>query len=239
MLLIGTEDGTRSICTDRRVKNPDLGIYELLIGSKPIHVDFVRIRHSEEIDRLVEVKGYVSYGIDTAGGLQDIITKEVLGLNEIPIQKTWGMAQRSDWLKIGAQTKERLRTVIDFADQYGKNVVIIAHERNSDDGNSSSEVIIPSIGSALTPIAAAWLNGACDYVCQTFIREQAKQQTSKIAGQDIVTNVRTGKYEYCLRTGPHSVYMTGFRLLPEAKLPSVIVDPTYEKILRIIQGYGE
>jgi hypothetical protein len=238
MLLIGTEDGTRSVCTDKRAK-PQKGIYELLIGGKPTGVDFVRIENSQEIDGLVRMAGYQSYGLDNAGGLQDIILKEILGLSDIPIQKSWGMAERSHWMTCGAQTKERLRSIIDLADQHGKNVVIIAHERNFDDSGNRSEVTIPSIGSALTPVAAIWLNGACDYVCQTFIREKTEQHTSKIAGQDVVINTRTDKHEYCLRTGPDSVYMTGFRLPPEAKLPSVIVDPTYEKILRISQGYGE
>jgi len=235
LLLIGTEDGTRSVCTNRRPKPPHKHIYELLIGGEPTGVDFVRLERSQDIEELVKLSGYNSYGLDNAGGLQDIILKEILGLDEIPIQKTWGMAERSHWITCGAQTKERLRSIIDLADQQGKNVVIIAHERNFDE-SGDSEVTIPSIGSALTPAVAAWLNGACDYICQTFIREHIEQRTSKIGGKEVTTNVRTGKHDYCLRTGPHSVYMTGFRLPPEAKLPDMIVDPNYQKILRIIQG---
>ena len=242
LLIIGTEDGTKSICTGKKLKtklSTGNWVYSLEERGKPNGIDFVRLTASSEIEECAEMlasEGYASGGLDTAGGLQDLILKEILGLAETPVQKSWGMAQQQQWQICGAQLKERLRTLLDLADKRGINVVCIAHERNFND-ESNSDVILPTVGAALTPSAAGWLNAACDYVCQTFLRAQVTLKESTIGGKTIKTPTKTGKIEYCLRVGPHEIYMTGFRLPSGAgELPEAIVDPTYEKIAKIIRG---
>lgn len=217
LLLIGTEDGTKSV--------------------RGMGVDYVRIHQSAELPELcgaLRQSKYKTAVLDTAGGLLDIVLKEVLGLDELPLQRSWGMAEQRDWQTCGAQVKERLHGLLDLADRYNLNVVVIAHERNFNE-EQNSDVMIPSIGAALTPTVAAWLNNACDYICQMFIREEVVQQKSK-TGPTI--NRKTGKKEFCLRVGPHPIYQTGFRLPPNTELPDCIVDPTYEKIARLIRGGG-
>jgi hypothetical protein len=220
MLLIGTEDGTKSV---QNVKG----------------VDFVRLNKSDELDDIAGMlrggSKYVSVALDTAGGLQDLILKEILGLDDVPIQRSWGMAQREHWMTCGAQTKERLRSLLDLSDRVGMNVCIIAHERNFNE-DQNSEIMIPSIGAALTPTAAAWLNGACDYICQAFIKEETVTKMHKVGTTETKLTSKTGKVIYCLRTGPHPNYLTGFRLPPGFKLPDEIVDPSFDKILAVIQG---
>jgi hypothetical protein len=219
LLLIGTEDGTKSVSNIKGV-------------------DFVRLYESSEIDDLhnLLLQGkYKSACLDTAGGLQDMIVKEVLGLEDIPVQKSWGMAQQRDWGVIGMQTKERLTKIIGLADKTGINIIVIAHERNFGE-EGTSDVMMPSVGAALTPTAAAWLNGATDYICQCFIRSEEAEQKVTIAGKTSTTKRKTGKCEYCLRTGPHQIYSTGFRLPEGVVLPDVIVNPDYSKILALIQG---
>lgn len=220
MLLIGcNENGTLSVST---VKG----------------VDFVNIQRTHELEELIELlkEGkYKSVGLDHGGGLQDIVMQEVLGLEDIPVQKSWGMATRDDWSVCGVQTKERMRMLLSLAETHNVNVGIIAHERNfKDEGDSS--VIFPTVGAALQPSVTNWLNGACDYLCQTFIREQ-EITTKKQVGKIIKTTVKkTDKKEFCLRIGPHPVYMTGFRSAPEVVLPEVLVDPTYDKVMKLVKG---
>lgn len=245
-LIIGTEDGTKSV-----------------IGRPGI--DFVQIRQSGELTELVKAlrndlksvwipngtgwaklptrtgHPYKTVCQDTAGGLQDLILKEVLNLEEIPVQKTWGLTDRQTWGTIGIQFKERMRELLDLSDLKKMSVVVIAHERNFDDESKDGELLNPVVGAALTKSAATWLNGAVDYICQTFIRDKEISKTSTVRGPDgkqkpVIITQKTGKPEFCLRTGPHAMYITGFRL-PEANiLPDLIVDPSYEKILKIIKG---
>ena len=80
---------------------------------------------------------------------------------------------------------------------------------------------------------AGWLNGICDHLCQTFIREQTVDTD---IGDGTMMPVGTGKGEYCLRVGAHPVYMAGLRVLIGAQMPDVIVNPTYEKIKEIVDG---
>ena len=219
LLVIGTENGTKSV---KKVKG----------------VKFFPLLESSEIDELAEAipSEYASVVLDTAGGLQDMIMKEILGLDDIPVEKSWGMAVREQWQSCGVQTKERLRRLLDLADKHGTHVVIIAHERNFND-EGGSDLLFPTVGAALTPSTAGWLNGACDYLCQTFLREQTVKKDVKVAGKKGATMLRkTGKVEYCLRVGPHPVYMTGFRRShsEDETMPDVLVNPDYDKICELI-----
>jgi hypothetical protein len=219
LLLIGTEEGTRSVA-----------------GVKG--VDFVMLKHSEELEPLVGLVAskYKSVVIDNASGLQDLVLKEVLGLADVPVQKSWGIARQQDWGTCAMQMKERLRPVLNLYES-GKHVVVIAHERSfTDEGDS--DLIFPTVGSALTPSVTGWLNGAVDYICQTFIREQTKTVTRTIGTKESTMQQKTGKKEFCLRVGPHPVYMTGFRLSPGTELPDSIVDPSYNKLVKLINGKG-
>lgn len=219
LLIIGTEDGTRSVAT-----TPGL--------------DFFPLKTSSEIDEIVDSLGSLKYKtlvLDTAGGLQDMVLKEILGLEDLPVQKTWGIAKQQDWGTCGAQTKERLRRILDTADQSDTNVVVIAHERNFD-GGDENDLIFPTVGAALTPSVAGWLNGACDYIGQTFIRESVTDQEITIGKKTVTKQKKTGGVDYCLRVGPHPVYMTGFRVPEGVVVPDAIVDPHYDKIIKLIKG---
>ena len=222
VLVIGTEDGTKSVA-----------------GTKDL--DFVRLNQSDEIQDLVNMlrddspqndRRYRSIVLDTAGGMQDLITKEVLGLSDVPTQRSWGMATQQVWGAIAVQTKDRLSSLLRLADTHNLNVVIIAHERNFND-DVASEVMVPTVGSALTPSASGWLATAVDYIGQCYIREQTVLRVSESGDKE---RHLTGKKEYCLRVGPHPVYQSGFRLPPGFYLPDNIVNPSYAKVAQIIRG---
>lgn len=201
-------------------------------------VEFFPLERAEEIEDVCKIAiedGYKTIVLDTGGGLQDMILKEHLGLADVPVQRTWGMAQQKDWQVVGMQTKERLRELLNLSMTHGVNVLIVAHERNFTEDNES-DALLPTVGSALSPSIAGWLNGACDYICQCFIREKVQDKVTTIAGKEVKTQNKTGKAEYCLRIGPHPVYQTGFRKPKGVELPDVIVDPSYEKIRKLIEG---
>jgi hypothetical protein len=223
LLLVGTEDGTKSVRS--------------FAG-----VDFIRLGSTSQVDEIAATmadSNYKSVVLDTAGGLQDMILKEILGLDDLPVEKSWGMAGREQWQSCGVQSKERLRALLDLSD-VGVNIIVIAHERNFND-EGGSDLIFPTVGAALTPSTAGWLNGACDYLCQTFLREQTTTKEVKVAGKPgALMTTRTGKVEYCLRIGPHPVYMTGFRRVhvDGEVMPDVLVNPDYGKIRKVIDQGG-
>jgi hypothetical protein len=200
-------------------------------------IDHVVIHTSSEIGEVAghyrDVGKWATLVLDHASGLQDIITRELLNLNEIPVQLTWGMATQSQWGQIGIQVKERLRTLLNLQG----NVVIVAQERDFNvDGDS--EVLLPYVASALMPSIVGWLNPAVDYICQTFIRnETVEKRGAKIAGVATTSKIKTGKIEYGLRVKPDDVYTIKFRM-PKGWTfqPEVLIDPSFDKVMKIIKG---
>jgi len=197
-------------------------------------IESVNLESSGELNELVEYakdSKFQTIVLDHASGLQDLVLKEVLELDEIPAQLSWGIAQQQDWGQVAVQMKERLRQLLNLQ----QHIVIVAQERDftpSDD----SDVILPYVASALTPSVVGWLNPACDYICQTFKRSKMEVKKSKIGGKVKERVVDTGKIEYCLRVAPDATYTTKFRLPKGTVYPDCIVDPTFEDIDKLIKG---
>lgn len=224
MLLIGTEDGTKSI--------------EDVDG-----IDFVEIGHTEELEHLIPVlqrKKYASVGLDTAGGLQWFAAREHLKLAEVPVARRYGMVKRQDWNAIGNLTKEAIASILRLSKlPYCLDLCIIAHERNFNDEEGEAEIARVSKGPALIPTVVNWLTAECDYVTQTSVRKEKETVKIEIEGSEpILQEQYTGRDIYCLRLRRNSIYSAGFRM-PESRdseLPEFMVDATYTKILSLING---
>lgn len=222
VLIMGTEDGTRSI---RGVEG----------------VDFVLLNRSDEVKSLVQYankNGYKTIAMDNCTQYQSLILTEMLGLERVPTQHERGVIKKIDNQEYSKRTKDGLSEMLDFSG----NIVFTAHEKDytkrREDGDSSpepvnSDLISPAIGSAVSGAVGGWLHAICDYICQTFIRQEMREQE---IGEGITSVLPTGKGEYCLRVGPHPVFMTGFRIPIGALMPDVIVNPTYAKIAEVTEG---
>lgn len=193
------------------------------------------IENTSDILELLKSAGdYKTVVLDHVSGLQDFTLKEILGLEEIPAQKSWGLATQQEYGQSTLQCKEYLRSLLNLPD----NVVIIGQERvfgGREDG-VPSDVIQPTIGVSVTPSLAGWLNPACDYVLQMFRRPKMVTKMQKVNGKEIPVASRGKGVEYCARTEPHDIYMTKFRVPKGLVLPEVIVDPDYVKLSALIRG---
>lgn len=223
LLIIGAEDGTASV-----------------VGSRD--VDFVQLKSTDEFGEVVSevlTGRWRTVVVDTATKLRDMRIAEILGLSEAPTQKGFGFAKREQWMQCSQNLKDMLRPLLDAPRVMDLNVVVIAQEQNftSEDGAAQSDLVRPSVGSALGKSVCDWLHAECDYVCQTLIREETQAQSMDVAGEVMVTQVRTGRKQYCLRVGPHEVYQTGFRLPGGRTIEEeFIVNPSYAKIAALIEG---
>jgi hypothetical protein len=187
----------------------------------------------------IDATKYATVVLDHVSGLQDLILKEILGLDEAPVMKSWGLASQQQYGQVVQQCMEHLRTMLSLPG----NVVVVAQERvfgGREDG-MDSEIITPTIGASVYPSLARWLNPACDYVVQMFKRPRMKV-VKRIVGKgtknEVVreSKVRDRGVEYCARTEPHEVYLTKFRVPKGQALPVVITDPDYEKLMAVIRG---
>lgn len=200
----------------------------------------VVLRHSEELDEITDHVSssdeYASVFLDHVSGYQDMVLKEILGLDKLPEQRSWGMAERGDYAQCGIQCKERLKRLLSIK----QNVVVVAQEREFENENPS-EFILPSVGAGLTPSLAGWLNTAVEYICRTFIRQQevTQERVIKKPGKKprtVTTKIKGKGVEFCLQCSPHPVFMTKFRMPRGKELPDVIVDPDFDKVMALIRG---
>lgn len=195
----------------------------------------VTLESTEQIKEITDeqrnTSEFATIVLDHASGLQDHVMREILGLKELPAQMGWGDATQQQWGKAALQMKELLRALIGCPG----HTFIAAQEREfkgTEEGDGSP--IVPYIGAGLSPSVTGWLNPACDYIVQSFIRRKTVQQTTKLAGKPVTRSVVTNDVEFCIRTGPDPIYQTKFRVPPGKELPDVIVDPSYDRLREVL-----
>lgn len=176
---------------------------------------------------------YKTVVLDHVTDFQGLILKELLGLAKIPEQLSWGLATQQQYGQIAVQFKEHIRSLLETP----MNTVLVGQERESNT-DGASEVLAPFIGVGLSPSSAGWVNTACEYICQTFIKQRTEMVTTMVAGKSMTVPKILPGVEYCLRTGPHPTYTTKFRVARGTKLPDWIVDPSYDKIMELISQQG-
>lgn len=187
----------------------------------------------EAVELIEQTTDYATVVLDHATGLQDMVMKNILGLDELPPQSSWGMATQQQWGQCALQMKELLRALLSL----DTNVVIVAQERAFQlPSETESEMLMPFVASALSPSVTGWLNPAVDYIVNTFKRPKTKETSTTIKGKVVTQRVKVPGIEYCLRVGPDEVYTTKFRVPKGYHLPDVIVDADYEKIMKLIRG---
>lgn len=216
------------------------------------------ISSSQEYHSALDKAGdYATVVLDHALGFSDtVLSKDILGLTEMLKSKFRQAGKGESWSVVDQRQYGQLSTELTtlhfprLLDVPG-NVVIVAHERifrGRDEAGSSSDVIKPTVGAAMTPSVAGWLHKSCDYNVQTFIRPKMVKGQGEVAGQTVETLVRGQGVEYCLRCEPSEVYMTKFRRPAGGKpLPPYLVlgdsvngldkkKSAYQKIVEAING---
>ena len=177
--------------------------------------------------------GFATVVLDHATGFQDMVLKEILGLSEIPAQKSWGLASQQQYGQCTMQCKDYLRALFGL----NCNVVLVAQERDFKPEGESELSILPSVGAGLTPSLAGWVYTAADYILQTYLRPREVVKKVK-QGEKVIELKRTDGVEFCLRTGPDPIYTTKFRVPKGTSLPHSLVDPDYGKIRGLVRGEG-
>lgn len=170
--------------------------------------------------------------IDTASQLQQMLVREHCEDKPKKSDKRpgdWGSMTQSDWGQVGGMLNEWLENFRDLP----LNTVIIAQDKvfTVDEGGESGDGLIePEVGPHLMKSVAKSVNANASVIANTFIRERKIKK--EVNGKKITKY----KIEYCLRVGPSSVYTTKVRKDKDIILPPVIVDPSYDEVIDIIEG---
>lgn len=178
-----------------------------------------------------EEHGFETVGWDTTGNAQQLCIEEILGGKKSKGKRAgdWGSMQKKQWGEVSAKMKDLALNFRDLNDQM--NVVFLAHQKYFGGNDEDDNAIDPHIGPALAPSVGITINAAVDIIGETFIRE-------KII---ITRDKKTGKKEeerdvnYCLRVGPSGSYITKMRNDKETITPDVIKNPTYQKLVELME----
>jgi hypothetical protein len=216
------------------------------------------IRHSSEMLKAAEYAErsgrFQTVVMDHASGLASLIIAETKKLKEVPFafaqshaQEAKGMTMvtEQEWGFIGAECIKSLKPLLDLP----LHCVIISQQKDTipkrkdnQPDMSGEDILMPFIGSGITPMTVGWLNPAVDYIVGTFIRpkykitiEEPKVKSANSQPVEVITRVK-GKYEYCMRVGPHEIFTTKFRMPRGFDLPEAIVNPSFAKIQALSRG---
>lgn len=204
------------------------------LADKDLHVMHVRsVQDLEETYWYLRKTphNYKTVVIDQLSGLQDLVIESVLGqeLDEGDIGR-WGTMRKQDWGRVSAYMKT---WIINFRDLAKVNAVFIAQDRvfnGSEDEDSADGQILPEVGPRLMPSVVSTLNAAVGIIGNTFVRETIRE--FKVGKRKI----KKRKVEYCLRIGPHSMYITKIRKPKSIEVPPYLVDPDYDDIIDVMKG---
>ena len=177
-------------------------------------------------------KDYATVVLDHCSGFQDLALRELLGMEELPAQKSWGMANQETWGICNRMCADAFKTLLDLP----AHIILVAQERHFGDENVSAEIAAPTVSAALTPGLEGWLRPACDYVVRTFIKPVMTDIETEVGGQTVTTRQRGKGVLYALQTGPHDIFRTKFRVPRGTPLPDDVVDPSYDKLAKLLRG---
>lgn len=181
---------------------------------------------------------YKTIVLDHVSGFQDMVLSHILGLEEIPEQKEWGMAKKEEYGGCILQCKTILRKILNLS----CNVVWVAHEKVFKPNDMDSEVIQTFVAGSMMPNLSRWVNGAMDNICQMYRRNKTVTEvfdTGEVDGegkpitQEITS--QTKDVEYILRMEDSSVFASKLRMDRRRKKEN-IVNPDYAKFIAQLRG---
>lgn len=194
-------------------------------------IDFLSIGSWQELEDLYwELEAgdhkYKTISIDAVHSMQALAIQEA---RDIAGKKERDQTSQRDFGQASGLMNTWIGNFRDLA-RLGINVLFLAHDKVQEvDTEDDGDIILPEVGPRLMPSVSSCLIGAVNIVGNTYIAEVVTK--SKRAGVK-----PTREVQYRLRIGPHGYYNTKIRRPKKFSIPEYIVDPTYDKLVNVIQG---
>ncbi len=221
LLLIGAEDGRDSV---KNVKG----------------VQFVRLSSPDEMRTIIEEarKGrWKSLVLDTATSFHGMVVAGLMGLDEMPVQNSFGGVSQDTYREAAFQTKDHLRCLLRLAEHRVANVVILAQEKvfkGRDEGNL--ELVNPTIMADLSDSVVKFLNAESDCIVHTEVQSKFKITYEEIDGERLELREPMKGVNYCVRTEAHPTYLVKFRVPVGVTTPEYVVNASYDRLHGLLDG---
>lgn len=214
------------------------GITYLRITGKAMAIELARELRSDTY--------FATHVLDTCTSLQDVILKELMNLEEVPVQLNWGTVGEDYYRERSEQAKEVMRLFRDL----NANTVFVCQERdhNPPKGDNRTSKLARDRSPTDESFFAAdmgagtvkWLHDACDYIARLYLAKETVTQKYELNGETKETEEETGRIVRRLRTMLHTNFAAGFRSADPAAVPEYIEAKSpqemYQAIMEVIAG---
>ena len=193
-------------------------------GSNTIaNVDGIKAIHAETLEQLKEIgkelqkdKKFASVAVDTFSMITNV------WIDQNITQKKKKMTQQA-WGDLKVETEELIKI---FHEVAATHIVALTCHESNDSIEGMEDEIIPDFRPNTTKGARTYLEGMANYgihmakMKKTVIKDGVEKEVVRYVGQ----------------LGANSYYWTKLQIDADTKVPEAIVNPTYDKIMKIING---
>lgn len=211
------------------------------------------LRYKQEFDTLDDFKTlvyelkeddhYVTNVLDTGTSFQDAVLANLLGLQKLPEQLSFGGVSTDMYRKRAEQVKEMLRPFLALE----KHTLVLNKEKDhrppqmGDNGKPVMDMtpdfmksikLDSFIASDMGGSVVGWLHDACPYICRLYLAKKVRAVTYKLNGKDKTRYEETEDMERRLRTLYHPNFAAGFRAPKGTEIPEHITDPDFDSVAK-------
>ena len=193
-------------------------------GSNTIaNVDGIKAIHAETLEQLKEIgkelqkdKKFASVAVDTFSMITNV------WIDQNITQKKKKMTQQA-WGDLKVETEELIKI---FHEVAATHIVALTCHESNDSIEGMEDEIIPDFRPNTTKGARTYLEGMANYGIHM----------AKMKKTVIKDGVEKEVVRYVGHLGANSYYWTKLQIDPNIKVPDAVVNPTYDKIMKIING---
>lgn len=193
-------------------------------GSNTIaNVDGIKAIHAETLEQLKDIgkellndKKFASVAVDTFSMITNV------WIDQNITQKKKKMTQQA-WGDLKVETEELIKI---FHEVAATHIVALTCHESNDSIEGMEDEIIPDFRPNTTKGARTYLEGMANYGIHM----------AKMKKTVIKDGVEKEVVRYVGHLGANSYYWTKLQIDPDIKVPEAIVNPTYDKIMKIIRG---
>lgn len=214
-------------------------------------VDGVEVMQLHTKDELIELADalkddnpYETVCLDTGTSFQDAVLCELLGLDKLPEQMSFGGIRKEVYQRRSEIVKESLRTFV----RIPAHTLILNKEKDHRPREKDSMDMTPKlvaglkldsfIASDLGGSTVGWLHDVCPYICRLYVAEQEETVEQEIGntGKKVTKTQQTGRKERRLLMQLQPNFAAGFRAPTRIEVPDYIAEPTYQRFKAVMDG---
>jgi hypothetical protein len=183
-------------------------------------INAIAISTIEELKQIakdvVQDKEYKTVLVDTFSLLtNEWIDENVIKKKKRMIQQTWG--------DLKTDTEELIKL---FHKAAKKKIIVLNCHETTDSIEGMEDEITPDVRPNITKGARTYLEAMANYGIHL----------TKVKREVVKDGISKEVVKYAAHLSGNPFYWTKFQVSPEIKLPELMINPSYEKIMKIIEG---